>query len=99
MSRKARFGFFFSGTIASPTSSAQMARSKYSASSTPPSISTAISDQANISLWRPLRLNPLSNNSAPYSDSGVDRTLAWITGEKHVRQCIAFPRMMDKVYI
>jgi asparaginyl-tRNA synthetase len=30
---------------------------------------------------------------------GVERTLAWITGEKHIRQCIAFPRMMDKVYI
>ena len=26
-------------------------------------------------------------------------TVAWITGEKHIRQCIAFPRMMDKVYI
>jgi asparaginyl-tRNA synthetase len=30
---------------------------------------------------------------------GVERTVAWITGEKHIRQCIAFPRMMDKVYI
>jgi asparaginyl-tRNA synthetase len=30
---------------------------------------------------------------------GVERTLAWITGEKHIRQCIPFPRMMDKVYI
>ncbi len=30
---------------------------------------------------------------------GVERTIAWITGEKHIRQCIAFPRMMDKVYI
>jgi len=30
---------------------------------------------------------------------GIERTLAWITGEKHIRQCIAFPRMTDKVYI
>ena len=30
---------------------------------------------------------------------GVERTVAWITGEKHIRQCIAFPRMMDKVEI
>ena len=30
---------------------------------------------------------------------GVERTVAWITGEKHIRQCIAFPRMMDNVYI
>ena len=30
---------------------------------------------------------------------GVERTVAWITGEKHIRQCIAFARMMDKVYI
>jgi asparaginyl-tRNA synthetase len=30
---------------------------------------------------------------------GVERTVAWITGEPHIRQCIAFPRMMDKVYI
>lgn len=30
---------------------------------------------------------------------GVERTVAWITGQKHIRQCIAFPRMMDKVYI
>lgn len=30
---------------------------------------------------------------------GVERTIAWITGEKHIRQCIAFPRMMDKIYI
>ncbi|MHC4478464.1 MAG: amino acid--tRNA ligase-related protein, partial [Planctomycetota bacterium] len=30
---------------------------------------------------------------------GVERTIAWITGEKHIRQCIAFPRLMDKVYI
>ena len=30
---------------------------------------------------------------------GVERTVAWITGEKHIRQCIPFPRLMDKVYI
>jgi asparaginyl-tRNA synthetase len=30
---------------------------------------------------------------------GVERTVAWITGEKHIRQCIAFPRMRDKIYI
>jgi len=30
---------------------------------------------------------------------GIERTIAWITGEKHIRQCIAYPRMMDKVYI
>jgi len=30
---------------------------------------------------------------------GVERTLAWIAGERHIRQCIPFPRMMDKVYI
>ncbi len=30
---------------------------------------------------------------------GVERTVAWIAGEKHIRQCIPFPRMMDKVYI
>jgi len=30
---------------------------------------------------------------------GVERTVAWLTGEKHIRQCIAFPRMTDRVYI
>ncbi|MHC4220917.1 MAG: asparagine--tRNA ligase [Planctomycetota bacterium] len=30
---------------------------------------------------------------------GVERTVAWLTGQKHIRQCIPFPRMMDKVYI
>ena len=30
---------------------------------------------------------------------GVERTVAWLTREPHIRQCIAFPRMMDKVYI
>jgi len=30
---------------------------------------------------------------------GVERTVAWLTGESHIRQCIPFPRMMDKIYI
>jgi len=30
---------------------------------------------------------------------GVERTITWLTGEKHIRQCIPFPRLMDKVYI
>jgi len=30
---------------------------------------------------------------------GVERTIAWIAQEKHIRQCIPFPRMRDKVYI
>jgi len=30
---------------------------------------------------------------------GVERTVAWLTGERHIRQCIAFARLMDKVYI
>ena len=30
---------------------------------------------------------------------GVERTVAWITGERHIRQCIAFPRLMDNVCI
>ncbi len=30
---------------------------------------------------------------------GLERTVAWITAEKHIRQCIPFPRMTDKVYI
>jgi len=30
---------------------------------------------------------------------GVERTIAWLTGEKHIRQCIPFPRLMDKIYI
>jgi len=28
---------------------------------------------------------------------GVERTIAWLTGETHIRQCIAFPRLMDKI--
>jgi asparaginyl-tRNA synthetase len=30
---------------------------------------------------------------------GIERTVAWITGEEHIRQCIPFPRMLDKVYM
>ncbi len=30
---------------------------------------------------------------------GVERTTAWLTNEKHIRQTIAFPRMMDKLHI
>jgi len=30
---------------------------------------------------------------------GIERTIAWITGERHIRQCIPFPRMMDRVYM
>jgi asparaginyl-tRNA synthetase len=28
---------------------------------------------------------------------GVERTLAWLTGRKHVRECIPFPRMMYRI--
>jgi len=30
---------------------------------------------------------------------GIERTVAWITNERHIRQCIAFPRLMDNVCI
>jgi asparaginyl-tRNA synthetase len=30
---------------------------------------------------------------------GIERTIAWLAAQKHIRQCIPFPRMMDKVYI
>jgi asparaginyl-tRNA synthetase len=30
---------------------------------------------------------------------GIERTVAWLIGERHIRQVIPFPRMMDKVYI
>jgi asparaginyl-tRNA synthetase len=30
---------------------------------------------------------------------GVERTVAWLIAERHIRQCIPFPRLMDKVYI
>ena len=29
---------------------------------------------------------------------GVERTVAWVTGVKHIRETIAFPRMMGKIY-
>jgi asparaginyl-tRNA synthetase len=29
---------------------------------------------------------------------GVERTVAWICGLKHIRECIAYPRMMGKIY-
>ena len=29
---------------------------------------------------------------------GVERTVAWIAGIKHIRETIAFPRMMQKIY-
>jgi asparaginyl-tRNA synthetase len=29
---------------------------------------------------------------------GVERTVAWISGVPHIRECIAFPRMMYKLY-
>ncbi len=28
---------------------------------------------------------------------GVERTLAWITGRQHIRECIPFPRMMTRI--
>ncbi len=39
--------------------------------------------------------------SAPHGGFGlgVERTVAWVTGERHIRQCIAYPRMMDKIYL
>ena len=29
---------------------------------------------------------------------GLERTIAWITGVEHLRQCIPFPRMLDKIH-
>ncbi|MBN2212090.1 MAG: asparagine--tRNA ligase, partial [Sedimentisphaerales bacterium] len=29
---------------------------------------------------------------------GVERTVAWLAGIKHIRETIAFPRMMGKIY-
>jgi asparaginyl-tRNA synthetase len=29
---------------------------------------------------------------------GLERTIAWITGVDHLRQCIPFPRMLDKIH-
>lgn len=38
--------------------------------------------------------------SAPHAGFGIgiERTLAWITGIHHVREAIAFPRTMDRLY-
>ena len=37
--------------------------------------------------------------SFPHSGFGIgfERTLAWITGRKHIRECIPFPRMMTRI--
>jgi hypothetical protein len=39
--------------------------------------------------------------SVPHGDFGlgIERTVAWVIGERHIRQVIPFPRMMDEVYI
>ena len=29
---------------------------------------------------------------------GVERTIAWVSGLTHIRETIAFPRMMGKLY-
>ena len=29
---------------------------------------------------------------------GIERTLGWVCGLKHIRETIAFPRMMGKIY-
>jgi len=29
---------------------------------------------------------------------GIERTLAWLTGRKHIRECIPFPRMMYRIH-
>jgi len=29
---------------------------------------------------------------------GLERTVAWITGTRHIRECIPFPRMLYKIY-
>ena len=29
---------------------------------------------------------------------GVERTVSWISGVEHVRECIPFPRMLYKIY-
>ena len=29
---------------------------------------------------------------------GVERTVSWISGVEHVRECIPFPRMLNKIY-
>ena len=29
---------------------------------------------------------------------GVERTVAWLCGTEHIRECIPFPRMLYKIY-
>jgi len=29
---------------------------------------------------------------------GIERTVAWICGTEHVRECIPFPRMLYRIY-
>jgi asparaginyl-tRNA synthetase len=29
---------------------------------------------------------------------GLERTVAWLTGAEHLRECIPFPRMLYKIY-
>ncbi|MBM2815346.1 MAG: asparaginyl-tRNA synthetase [Ignavibacteria bacterium] len=38
--------------------------------------------------------------SVPHSGFGlgVERTVKWITGAKHIRECIPMPRMIDRIY-
>jgi asparaginyl-tRNA synthetase len=38
--------------------------------------------------------------SVPHSGfgMGVERTVAWISGIEHIREAIAFPRMINRVY-
>ncbi|MCF7958578.1 MAG: asparagine--tRNA ligase, partial [Phycisphaerae bacterium] len=30
---------------------------------------------------------------------GIERTVAWMAGIKHIRETIAFPRMMGKIHL
>ncbi|HOU25311.1 MAG TPA: asparagine--tRNA ligase, partial [Anaerolineae bacterium] len=38
--------------------------------------------------------------SVPHSGFGlgIERTVAWICGISHIRETIAFPRMLEKIY-
>ncbi|MBN2490316.1 MAG: hypothetical protein JXQ29_05660, partial [Planctomycetes bacterium] len=29
---------------------------------------------------------------------GLERTVAWICGNRHIRECIPFPRMLYRIY-
>ncbi len=33
-----------------------------------------------------------------YEVLGVERTVAWLCGLKHIRETIAYPRLMGRVY-